>query len=116
MEPRHNYIRACRKQAGLSQQDLAYLFGSDTAMSISRYERNYRLPRIDAVLGLQIALGVSSKDLFPDLYQQVEKNVIQRTRELLHKLRSEQKTDVIDQKIKALKAILLRDSTGSSNA
>mgnify|MGYP002402018509 CR=1 FL=1 len=116
MEPRHNYIRACRKQAGLSQQDIAYLLGRDTAMSISRYERNYRLPRVDAILGLQIVLDVSSKELFPDLYQQVEKNVIQRARELLHKLRSERKTDVIDQKIKALKAILSRDSTGPSNA
>jgi transcriptional regulator with XRE-family HTH domain len=56
-----NLVR-CRKQAGLSQEQLGYRAGLHRT-AVGLIERGSRTPRIDTLVKLSAALGVDSGDL-----------------------------------------------------
>jgi transcriptional regulator with XRE-family HTH domain len=56
-----NLVR-CRKQAGLSQEQLGYRAGLHRT-AVGLIERGARTPRIDTLVKLSYALGIDSSDL-----------------------------------------------------
>ena len=81
-----NYLRTFRKRVGLSQSDVAYLFGYTNPAKISRYERGIRLPRVHTLLGLVIIYQVTVTDLFAGLHQEIERSIARRAGSLLRRL------------------------------
>ena len=82
----HNHLRAYRKRAGLSQDELAFLLGCKNGTKVSRYERLERRPTLETILAYEVVLGVHARDLFAALYRQVEADTKPRVQLLLHKV------------------------------
>jgi transcriptional regulator with XRE-family HTH domain len=78
-----NYLRGRRKLVGFSQKEMAYLLGSHTAGSISRYERFKRVPTLETALRMEIILGVPVRELFAGLYARASAATAKRARQLL---------------------------------
>lgn len=77
-----NHIHAMRRNRGLLQKQLAALLGHRSHRCISHYEGGRALPPLRTALLLEIALGVDLRELFPDLYQQLQALVLQRAQRL----------------------------------
>jgi transcriptional regulator with XRE-family HTH domain len=99
----YNQFRRLRKSVGLTQKELAYLTGLDSATSVSRIERSVCTPNLTALLALQYIFQSSPEQLLPELVREVERMVIIRANTLR---RSVQKsTYAHDHKHKVLSAI-----------
>lgn len=61
-------IRAARKAKGFTQKELGESVGV-AAITIQQYERNVREPKMDTVMRIAQALGISVLGLFPELYR-----------------------------------------------
>lgn len=87
-----NYLRMFREEYGLSQEETAFLTGSDNATNISRYENNKRVPDLVVSLGYRSLFRASIRRLFAGLVQEVEEQVKHRVEFLVRKL-SKQEQD-----------------------
>lgn len=80
MKKKHNralrQLRKLRRTWGLTQDDMAKLVGSVTALQISRYETSKRAPNLEVALAYQVIFGVPPASIFPDTYALVEETVI----------------------------------------
>lgn len=87
--PVHSYLRTHRRTWGLTQKELAFLLGRKSPTHVSRLEKRKRMPSIDIVLACEILFGVTSKEVFPALYEEIEDSVMTRAaafyEELEHK-------------------------------
>lgn len=86
-KPLHNYLRAHRKRCGLTIAEVAYLIGSDHAITVSRHERGERSLDLDTALAYGFILGVELRQLFEGQAAEVEAGVKARARELASSLR-----------------------------
>jgi transcriptional regulator with XRE-family HTH domain len=77
-----HYLRACRRRAGLSQSEVAYLLGSKTRAQVSRYELRQNAPPLRAALAFQALFGTSVSEMFPGVYESVQKELKRRAGEL----------------------------------
>ena len=84
-----NRLRACRKKAGLNQEELAERTGV-SIMTIRRWEWGERSPRVDEIKALAKALGVSEADLLNDPPEKSGEWILNIT------VRQELKEEVID--------------------
>lgn len=75
-----HYLRIERRKAGLSQTDIAALFGVRTASKISRYEHGRRLPPLKTALAYEAILGRPIAELFGGTYAAVQGEVKRRAR------------------------------------
>lgn len=73
-----NYIRMFRKQAGLSQDELAFLLGWKSGSGISRFERGRREPTLEVLLAMEAVFGVPIRELYAGRFQKVERSVKER--------------------------------------
>jgi transcriptional regulator with XRE-family HTH domain len=80
MPPRRfdNYIRMFRKQADLSQEELAFLLGWKSSSGVSRFERGRREPDLEALLAMEAVFGVPIRELYAGRFQKVEAAVKER--------------------------------------
>jgi len=81
-----NYLRASRKQAGLSQDDLAFLLGCDSGTKVSRYEMFRRQPGLPTVFALEAIFGKPARELFAGVYEEAEQQTAERARRLIDRL------------------------------
>lgn len=81
-----NYLRACRKRAGLTQDDVAFLLGNRTAARVSRYERFRYVPGFCTALALCIIFHKSQQELFNGEWQKVESTMRRRAKRLAARL------------------------------
>src|SRR5437016_5155522 len=77
----HN-LRIERRQAGLSQADMAALFGVRSLAKLSRYENLRRLPSLTTALGYEAILGKPVAELFAGTYGMIRADVHRRARRL----------------------------------
>ncbi|HQU07582.1 MAG TPA: helix-turn-helix transcriptional regulator [Candidatus Paceibacterota bacterium] len=98
----HNYIRAYRKRAGLSQDELALLLGCRSGTKVSRYERHARTPTLETALACQAIFGVPVHELFPGMYREVEQVTHARAQTLARQLRSTPGTPLPERKAQLL--------------
>src|SRR5579863_6601983 len=77
-----NYIFNMRRNRRFLQKQLALLIGHRYTYMLSKYEHGVSLPPLETALILEIALGVRLPDLYPGLYQRLQKEVLKRSRSL----------------------------------
>jgi len=101
-----SYLHTLRKQWGLSQPELAALFDV-TASAMSRFENLSRTPTAELVIGAEVIFGHSAKEVFPALYQDIARRIVERARVLQSSL--EPRTDsATREKLRLLDEIIER--------
>jgi len=71
-----------RKRSALSQIEVAYLLGTQSAAKVCRYERFVREPGLQTALAYEVVFGVPVSVLFAGLFEQTERDVTSRARAL----------------------------------
>ena len=77
-----NYLRANRKRLALSQEEVAFLLGTQSGAMVCRYERFVREPSLETALAYEVIFKRSVSELFGGLYQKVEREVAERAKTL----------------------------------
>ena len=80
-----NYLRAFRKRSALSQEEVAFLLGTHSGAKVCRYERFLREPGLQTALAYEAIFRRPVSELFPGLYETVEKEVRARAKALKYK-------------------------------
>jgi transcriptional regulator with XRE-family HTH domain len=83
-----NYLRAHRKNSGLTQEEVAFLLGFDNANLVSRYEKRQRMPPVQTALAYEAIFGIPIAELFSGVQQRVISDVEKRRSELSTRLRA----------------------------
>lgn len=84
-----NYLRAYRRRAGLSQDEVAFLLGAEGGTKVSRYERMRRKPSLETAWGYGIIFAADPEHLFAGAIQKVAKQVKRRAEILVRKLETD---------------------------
>ena len=115
MPPRKlkNYIRAHRKRSWLSQSEVAMLVGSQTGASVSRHECFRRLPALSTGLAYEIIFGIPMRELFPGLFEDVQRATLARANTLAEKLRASPTANHAVHKLNLLQEILARSRSAN---
>jgi transcriptional regulator with XRE-family HTH domain len=100
-----NYLLMLRKKAGLTQDEVANLFGHKSGSKISRYESNTRRPLLLTALSFEAIYGVSVRESFAGLYEQVEREIAKRARRMIHRLRDVANERQLSRKLEVLSRI-----------
>jgi transcriptional regulator with XRE-family HTH domain len=77
-----NYLLSNRKRLSLSQDEVAFLLGTQSGAKVSRYERFDRVPGLETALAFEMIFQRSPSELFGGLYQKVEREVAERAKAL----------------------------------
>jgi transcriptional regulator with XRE-family HTH domain len=109
-----NYLRTHRKRRGLSQSDVAFLLGSSTGARVSRYEGFRRQPTLQTAFAYEVIFGISARELFAGLYEQVHRATVQRTQVLAANIRGLPPARCAVRKLNHLEAILSRSQSEGS--
>ena len=80
-----NYLLTYRKRAALSQEEVAYLLGSQSGSKISRYELFAREPGLQTALAYEAIFQRPVSELFPGLYEKIQNAVRARAKKLERK-------------------------------
>src|ERR1700680_3981767 len=88
--PIEYYLRSYRRQAHLSQKELAYLLGAATPAKVSRYESGLRIPSLESGLAYEAARGERVATLCRGRDETIQAEVEERRRKL-EALREKQK-------------------------
>jgi len=97
-----NYLRRYRKRAALSQDEVAFLLGGGSGAKVSRYERFRRIPDLETALACEAIFGVPVRELFPGIFQKVERNTARRARLLARRLKARQSQPLMAEKLSLL--------------
>ena len=100
-----NYVRASRKKAGLSQDDLAFLLGCGSGTKVSRYELFRRQPGLPTVFALEAIFGKPARELFAGVYQHAEQQTAERARRLIQRLNKHRVDAQLQRKLVLLQTI-----------
>jgi len=84
-----NYLRAHRKNSGLTQEEVAFLLGFDNANLVSRYEKRQRMPPVQTALAYEAIFGIPVAELFAGVRQRIASDVRKRRSELTTRLQAE---------------------------
>jgi transcriptional regulator with XRE-family HTH domain len=101
-----NYLRANRKRLALSQDEVAFLLGTQSGAKVCRYEKFIREPSLETALACEAIFKRSVSELFPGLYQKVERDVAARARALVEKTDRRKPTRQTARKREALAALV----------
>lgn len=101
-----NYVRASRKKAGLSQEDLAFLLGCECGTLISRYELFRRQPTLPTVFALEAVFGIPARELFAGVYEKAEQQTAERARSLIRRLERQSAGRRVSRKLAVLNAVV----------
>lgn len=80
-----NYLLANRKRLALSQDDVAFLLGTQSGAKICRYERFVRVPSLETALAYEAIFKRSVSELFGGLYRKTEGAVAERAKTLIER-------------------------------
>src|SRR5262249_215108 len=96
-----NHLRRNRKRLSLSQDEVAFILGAQSGGKVCRYERFLRQPTLETALACEAIFRTSVSELFPGLYQKVERAVAGRAK-ILAERKSGQKGQQAARKREAL--------------
>jgi DNA-binding XRE family transcriptional regulator len=103
----NNYLRTHRRRFGLSQSEMAFLLGSTRKARVSEYECLEVLPSLKTALAYEFIFGVPVSELFPGVFQQVEKETAKRARSLMEKLENNKSKRMTPRKTDFLRAVAI---------
>jgi transcriptional regulator with XRE-family HTH domain len=104
--PLPNYIRAYRKRACLTQEEVAFLLGSKSSAGISRHERFKQKPDLQTLLAYEMLFRAPVRNLFSGTHEKVEGKLRRRIRLLIRKLSEVKPGRRIERKIEILNSYL----------
>lgn len=81
-----NYVRTHRQHHCLTEDELAFLICHRSHTKISRIELGCAVPSLAVGLALERLFGQRPKELFPDLYEGVEDELMRRAKSFLDDL------------------------------
>ena len=81
-----NYVRAQRKRLALSQDEVAFLLGTQSGAKVSRYEHFARVPNLETALAYEAIFQRPARELFAGLYHKVEQGVVARAKTLVERM------------------------------
>ena len=110
-----NYLRASRKRAGLSQDDLAFLLGCGSGTKVSRYELFRRQPGLSTVFALEAIFGKPARELFAGMYADAEQQTAERARRLIQRLNKHREGPQLQRKLALLQTIAGDPPSNSGN-
>jgi DNA-binding XRE family transcriptional regulator len=84
-----NHLRAQRRRLALLQDDVAFILGKQDGRKVSQYELLDYLPNLATALAFEAIFKTPVSELFPNLYLEVEAEVIERARRLRQKIQLE---------------------------
>lgn len=87
--PISNYLRMYRKRTCLTQDEVAFLLGCESGTTLTRYERQQRVPRLETIFELSVILSASVEDLYLGMLKEAEERVAERAKSLVTNLQSE---------------------------
>ncbi len=87
-----NYLRANRKRLALSQDEVAFLLGTQIGTQVSRYENFVRVPSLETALACEAIFQRPARELFGGLYQEVEQEVATRAKTLVARMDRQKST------------------------
>ncbi len=102
-----NYLRANRKRAGFSQEEVAFLLGCGNQAQVSLYERSARLPTLKTALAYKAVFGTPIEELFAGIYQEIEREVLQRAEMLAQRIYSDTPDPLTALKLEFLRIVLV---------
>ncbi|MGH9891472.1 MAG: helix-turn-helix transcriptional regulator [bacterium] len=103
-----NYLRTYRKITGFSQDEVAFLMGSESGTQVSRYERGARKPSIETAFAYELIFGALARDLLAGVFEKVEEKIARRAPALTRKLSTEKSGIVKARKLALLERISSR--------
>lgn len=74
----HFLMLTHRLRHALSQEELARLLGKASHSAISRYEQRGVVPPLRTLLGYEVVFGLGLKAMIPDLYREIEEEIVAR--------------------------------------
>lgn len=77
-----NYLRANRKRLALSQDEVAFLLGTQSGAKVCRNERFVREPSLATAFAYEVIYQKPASQLFGGLYQRIEQEVASRAKTL----------------------------------
>ena len=83
-----NHLRANRKRLALSQNEVAFLLGTEKGSKVCRYEQFIRTPNFETALAYEVICKRAMSELFPGLYQKAETKVAARAKALVEAMGS----------------------------
>lgn len=81
-----NYLQTYRKNCGFSQEEIAWLLGTDDSSTISHHERARRTPDLRGVFAYELIFDTPAHELFAGVFATVERATRKRMRVLLQRL------------------------------
>jgi len=78
----HNYLRTYRKRSALSQEDVAYLLGTQSGGNVCRHERLAQVPDLQTALAYEAMYRKPVSALFPGLFEEMQMKVRARAKKL----------------------------------
>ncbi len=81
-----NYIRAHRKRACLTQEDVAFILGCKSSASVSRHERFKQTPDLPTLLAYEMLFRTPVRSLFSSTHEEVTQKLRRRIKLLVRKL------------------------------
>lgn len=100
------YLRTYRKKFGLSQREAARLVGMETGQIVSRHESKVRTPSIKTAIAYSVVFDVPLRALFPEIYHDVEYQVLKRARALLSELQPAKPSQRNKHKLRCVEALI----------
>ena len=110
-----NYLRANRKRLALSQDEVAFLLGTQSGAKVCRYERFVREPSLATALAYEAIYQRPVRELFGGLYQRIEREVAARAKTLTFRTERRKPTRQTVQKRQTLADIAARQSSKTLN-
>ncbi len=107
-----NYLRAHRKRAFLSQDEIAFLFGFKNGARISRYERGKQTPNLPTLLGYELLFHTPARNLYGGEANEIEHGLKERAKLLIRKLLKSGVSHLNSRKIETLRGFIDRDVPG----
>jgi DNA-binding XRE family transcriptional regulator len=77
-----NHIYALRRNRGYLQKHIAVLLGHRYTRMVSHYECGHALPPLETALLLEIVLGARLQEIYVDLFQELQLQVLTRAQQL----------------------------------
>jgi transcriptional regulator with XRE-family HTH domain len=111
-----NLLRAQRKCAAFSQDEIAFLLGVRTGSKVSRYEQMLRAPELETALAFEAISNRPVAELFPGLFEKVKAAVQARARELAKRVFLASSTSLMAQKRKSISGIINKKKRTVTNS
>jgi len=109
-----NHLLANRKRLALSQEEVAFLLGTQSGTKVCRYERFLREPNLETILAYEAIFQKPASELFAGLYQKVEQDVAARARVLALKAEDQKAGQQTSRKRHTLAVIAAKQNNQST--